>query len=623
MTIDLEHGFVGHLDELVPDLIRRDDIYGADRLSKAVGSKELGVLAKEKQWEVQFLWWNSETQSNWLDGMLRTALLLDHPEYLEKARSRIEHLLSTQDADGYMGIYAPDLRFNFEGENGELWAQASLFRLLLGWYDGTGDQRAFDAVRRGVDVIRQAYPMGSSHPFAVKNDFAGVCHGLMLTDTMDRLYQLTGEDGYLDYAKWLYLEYSAAKLSADDVSLPNLQKPWYRFRAHGPHTYEHLRALLTAQYAGDDPVLDQAMAAFLKKLEICITPGGGPIGDEMIGGRRADASETGYEYCSLQELLDSYSHLLQKTGDIKWADRAEWLLFNAGQGARHPAEGLNSEIDAAACQGIAYLKTDNSSSMTGPLHPGDFQSMENPQLRYKYSPAHQDVAVCCAPNAGRIMPYYFRAMWMRTTEGLLSALYGASDLRTEVNGVGVRIRQETDYPFSPEISILIETDRAVEFTLSLRKPGWAAGFKLSVAGCVEQDNLIHIRRTWRTGDKVRLTFKTGVKIKRWRDEYIVSYGPLLFCLPLEAEQNPGREYKPGFTDRYYSLKDDLSLSLALPAGAFFALQQQPFDPSQPWDSIRLCGLLNDIDSGQKMPVTLVPMGASILRKVTFKKDGKK
>ena len=31
MQHDLEHGFVGHLDELVPDLIQRDDIYGADR----------------------------------------------------------------------------------------------------------------------------------------------------------------------------------------------------------------------------------------------------------------------------------------------------------------------------------------------------------------------------------------------------------------------------------------------------------------------------------------------------------------------------------------------------------------------------------------------------------------
>ena len=145
------------------------------------------MVAKESQWEVQFLWWNSETQSNWLDGMMRAALLLDRPDFIEKARTRIEHLLATQDADGYLGIYAPDLRFNFHGENGELWAQASLFRVLLGWYEATGETRALEAVRRAVDVTMDAYPIGASHPFAVKDDYAGVGHGLIFTDVLDRL----------------------------------------------------------------------------------------------------------------------------------------------------------------------------------------------------------------------------------------------------------------------------------------------------------------------------------------------------------------------------------------------------------------------------------------------------
>ena len=76
MLRDLEDGFTGHLDELVPGLIREDDIYGADRLTLKNRSKDLGVVAVEKEWAVQFLWWNSETQSNWRDGLLRSALLL-------------------------------------------------------------------------------------------------------------------------------------------------------------------------------------------------------------------------------------------------------------------------------------------------------------------------------------------------------------------------------------------------------------------------------------------------------------------------------------------------------------------------------------------------------------------
>ncbi len=39
--------------------------------------------------------------------MARTALLLENPAFIEKARARIEHLLATQDANDYLGIYAP------------------------------------------------------------------------------------------------------------------------------------------------------------------------------------------------------------------------------------------------------------------------------------------------------------------------------------------------------------------------------------------------------------------------------------------------------------------------------------------------------------------------------------
>ena len=100
MQRDLVHGFVGHLDELVPDLIQKDDIYGKDRLTKTAKTKNLGVVSKETEWEVQFLWWNSETQSNWRDGFVRSALLLENSVYIEKVREYVKRILCTQDADG-------------------------------------------------------------------------------------------------------------------------------------------------------------------------------------------------------------------------------------------------------------------------------------------------------------------------------------------------------------------------------------------------------------------------------------------------------------------------------------------------------------------------------------------
>ena len=616
MLRDLEHGFLGHLDELVPSLIKEDDIYGENRLTAAARSKDLGVLAVEKEWEVQFLWWNSETQSNWRDGLLRSALLLDDgevpdPAHLPRLHAYIDHILSTQDADGYIGIYASDLRYSFNTENGELWAQAALFRVLLGWYEAYGEAHILQALRRAVGTTIRAYPIHHSHPFRVTKDYAGVCHGLMFTDVLDRLYQLTGEQEYLDYALWLYQEYSASPLSVADMQLDNLLNPARHFHAHGVHTYEHLRSLLTAVYASEDPRLESALLAALEKLELCLTPSGAPIGDENIGGRAADASETGYEYCSIHELLDTYTHLLQKTGQPRWADRVEWLLFNAAQGARHP-DG----------QGIAYLKTDNSFSMTGTLHPNDPQNPDNPQTRYKYSPAHQDVAVCCVPNAGRIFPYYVKAMWMRTPDGLLAALYCASELRTQVNGVQVSIRQETRYPFELEMAFFIETAKPAAFELAFRKPEWATGFHISTGGEWREENgLIKIHKIWQGRESLRLRFEAEIQTRPFgKDEFYLSCGPLLFALPLDGQVKEGRRYPlQGFRDLYYTPAQPLAADWRLAPSQVFKLEPGGANPETPWQRPPvLVGSLYNTAQGLFVPVRLVPCGSTILRQVTFR-----
>lgn len=607
MQRDLEQGFLGHLDKLVPELIQNDKIYGADRLTKAVRRKDLGVISKESEWEVQFLWWNSETQSNWRDGFVRTAILLGNSEYLDKTCEYIEQILATQDTDGYLGIYAPDLRYNFDSENGELWAQASLFRVLLGYYEATSEARVLEAITRAVHVTMQAYPLGRSHPFMVKNDYAGVCHGLVFSDVLDRLYQLTKQEIYLDYALWLYSEYSESHLSAGDVRYINLADPNYHFLAHGVHTYEHLRSLLTAVYASGNPLLEKALTAYLEKLDICLTPSGAPIGDEMIGGRHADASITGYEYCSIHELLDSYSHLLQKTGNMEWGDRIEWLLFNAGQGARHPQESA-----------IAYLKTDNSYSMTGLLHPDDPIDPRNPQTRYKYSPAHQDVAVCCVPNAGRIYPYYVKSMWMRTENGLLAALYGACELSTQVNGVAVRITEQTNYPFDLTISFSINVSLPVEFELAFRKPAWASGFELqTIDEWHEEEGIIKVHQLWRSEDKIVLRFQTAVKVNEFgNDECFLSYGSLVFAFPLESHVQKGKNYPlEGFHDLYCFADDSATTNFYSIEGKDFTFEQQSFKEENPWGTALLL----------RQPTSLrrlLPLGGTILRQITFRQSHK-
>lgn len=532
-------GFTGHLDSLVPALILEDDIYGRDRLTKNIRAKDVGALTENGQLQPQFLWWNSETQSNWRDGFIRSAILADDSASLSRSRDYVRQILKTQDADGYLGIYDRELRYNFDNENGELWAKASLFRGLLAWYEFTGDDTILKAVVRATEDVMNHYPPDTSHPFrSVNPDAGGLTHGLTFTDILEELYRITAEERYMRYALFLYRDFSSNPLN-EDAQYWKLIDENIPLKGHGVHTYEHLRPLAAAWFAAGNPSLEMATKDFLKKIETETCPSGGPAGDEWIDGRKADATLRGYEYCSLHELMHSYASLLKKTGDPLFAEKMERIFFNAAQGARHPEESS-----------IAYLKSDNSYVMTGGLN-GD--TTHRIQTRYKYSPVHQDVAVCCVPNAGRIAPYYVQHMWMKDKEALVAMLLGPCNVNTRMGENTVRIEEETLYPRDFSILFRVSCESPESFTLKIRKPVWATGVVCDLPYHLT-DEFVVIRKVWQIQESFRITFETKPVVSQdQQGEYYFSLGPLVMAHPIAGEPLSVKSYPlKGFRDLHYT-----------------------------------------------------------------------
>lgn len=585
-------GFTGHLDSLAPDLIIRDDIYGRDRLTKDVKKKDVGALAGgDSATAVQYLWWNSETQGNWRDGFIRSAILAGDAQMLTRAKAYVRRILATQDPDGYLGIYDRDLRYKFDGENGELWSKTTLLRGLIAWYEYSRDKKVLIAIERAVDDVMRHYPIDASHPFYSKSPSeGGLTHGLMFTDILESLFRITGRPAYLDYALFLYRDFCAADLK-DDARYDNVIDTAYRLQGHGVHTYEHLRAIAAAAYASGNPALLKAVDDYLVKIAKEITPSGGPAGDEWINRRTGNATNTGYEYCSIHELMDGYIDLLAKSGSTSFGDLAEQLFFNAAQGARDPD---------ASC--ISYLKTDNSFYMTGGLN-GD---SSNPrQTRYKYSPVHQDVAVCCAPNAGRIAPYFIDRMWMRNNSGLVATLLGPCKVTTTWKGTPLTIREKTIYPDDFSFDFQIISDRPVTFTLSIRKPAWATrediGFPYST-----KDGYYLITRTWQPDETLHIRLYTDLAMHQARNnETYFTHGPLVLALPIPSTPQITKRYPlPGFYDYYYR-PDNLII---------YSYTGAPVEHS---DNSRFEVPLYDTARHKEVRLWLKPMSKTILRQVTF------
>lgn len=590
MEKDVE-GFVGNLDLLVPDLIN-DPIYGSGRLHKNSQVKDLGNIKEgDAEGSDQYKWWNSETQSNWWDGYIRNVFLVDEKAGIKKVHDYVQRILATQDEDGYLGIYDKELRYNFNSENGELWSKATLYRGLLAYYEVTKDEKVWQSLVRAVYNVMDNYPINTSSPFSSGEKFnGGVSHGLTFTDVLDKMYQITRDKKYTKYALFLYNDFSKTYQSESDVQLPNILNPNYKLKSHGVHTYEHLRPLIVAANQNKD--LQEALTIYLERIKNTTTPTGGPIGDEWIAERTADATYTGYEYCSIHELLDSYTVLLQKTGNAIIGDDIETIFFNAAQGARNPDNSC-----------IAYLKTDNSYEMLGTKN-GEVEP-DRKQTRYKYSPAHKDVAVCCNPNAGRISPYFIQSSWMKEGKStLVATLLMPNVLETTIKDSNIKIENKTNYPSENVIQFQIQLDKPTAFTLKIRKPNWATSIVTNEKYTIK-DNFIIIERTFDKTENITLEFKTEVRVVTdKKGEHYFSYGSLFYTKAISSIQKKGKLYAKGFEDLNYEPLDKTRFE-------FIKNQKATFENN------RIKVNLKNLNTNKIQMVTLTPFGKTILRQVSF------
>ncbi|MBK7174954.1 MAG: glycoside hydrolase family 127 protein [Bacteroidales bacterium] len=592
MEKDLQ-GFVGNLGKLIPDLVE-DPIYGEGRLHKNSSVKELGNLKEgDVGGDEQYKWWNSETQSNWWDGYIRYALLLDDQQAKQNVQAYIDKILSTQDEDGYLGIYDKELRYQFTGENGELWSKATLHRGLLAYYECTQDRRVWDALIRAVDDVIRNYPKDKSQPFFAGTDFSGgVAHGLTFTDVLDRMYQLTGDRKYSEYAAFLYFNFSENHSSEKDAQLRNILDPNYKLQSHGVHTYEHMRPLTVAAYATGKPQLQQALQIYRQRIADCTTPSGGAVGDEWIAGRHADATHTGYEYCSLHELLDSYSVLFQKSGDISAAEVMETIFYNASQGSRNPEHSC-----------IAYLKTDNSYEMMGTKN-GEKEAGRN-QTRYKYSAVHQDVAACCVPNAGRISPYFLQSCWLKEDEHtLVAAVLAPNTLQTKVAGIPVSIDEITGYPYENRVQFRIKVEKPTLLRLKIKKPLWAETL-ITKEKYVIEEGFIVIERLFAENEEVEIEFPAEVRVTEdLNHEKYFSYGALVYALPIPGNEIKGKIYAPGFEDLYYTPGDQSRY-------AYIEGHEATYKDG------KIIINLKNLNTQKIEKLEMIPLGKTILRQASF------
>lgn len=114
-----------------------------------------------------------------------------------------------------------------------------------------------------------------------------------------------------------------------------------------------------------------------------------------------------------------------------------------------------------------------------------------------------------------------------------------------------------------------------------------------------------------------LTFEAEITFHRdFRNDYYVSYGPLVYCLELPAKETIKRELRvPGCCDKIYTpVKRSLEHLLIAPEDLKqFRVAGKNNCPI--WNSSKILGVF--LCGGRKTELEMVPMARTILRKITF------
>lgn len=617
MRRDLNVGFAGRLNELCHEA--STDIFASGRNSP----KHLATITRtgaEQPTDASsgFAWWNGETEGNWRAGFVMLAYLSGDETYKRKADAWVQHVLSYQGDDGYLGIYTPELRYKHDGE---WWTQACLLRGLLAYAELTKNASVLAAVRRAIDNTISVFGEGkATPPWLLEPKRGFMTHDLMLSDVLERLFELTGEVRYRDFALWVYDNWSKdnGRSSLEDVddalgSLLDRKRP---FVGHGVDTLEGMRLPLWLWMATGREDLGQASRNALDKLERYSMPGGSVVSSEMISDQAPDPNMAEFEYCVTKETEFTYESALQKMGLAAHAERVERIFFNDAQGSRLP--------DGSA---ITYLTADNRLRLDGRTPDGS-----KPEPANKFSPTHADVAVCCNPMATQVAPLYVHGMWMRHRDGGLAALlYGPCTVATAIDGIRVELQEKTNYPFAQTVEVIVSPERTRSFPLYFRDPQWSRGTKLVCAGArIERDgDFWKVSKQWSMGDRISLSFAAEVQqVAAVNGDVTLQYGALLYALPVPHKQTVIKKYSvAGFEDTHYEPLNGAPDEFAFASEARWkgfgfkpTVKREEIATLHPFDEaiLGLRGEMVNKTTGTKTSVELVPLGnAPVLRRLTF------
>jgi hypothetical protein len=455
--------------------------------------------------------------SNYLEGLVPLAYLLDDEALKTKSKAYIDWLLESQQSDGWFST--PRKEGDEEGSTTNPEYLCCALKMLMEYHEATGDPRVIPLAGRYFAYL-------DAHVDKWPPEFWWGTRAMEHAVVAYWLYSRTGDAAVLRSMEkirrnsfdWVGF-FNTFPWDDKALSEKRIPRVW---DAEGKTV--HIVALA---WAVKFPALAYVQSRDPRDLAASFTAvealdrfhgqvGGRFSGDEHLSGR---SPSQGTELCGVVEYIYSLEKLLEISGRVSVADQIENLAFNSLPGTTTP-DGWAHQYDQQANQVLvsvgrrAWCSNGDASNLYGlwPNYP------------------------CCMGNMHHGWPRLVEHLWMAThDQGLAALVLAPSRVRAKVgDGAEVTLIEETQYPFDGTVRFRVQTDKPVAFPLQVRVPSWARDASLRWNGgssAPEAGAIATIDRTWNPGDEVILDLPMIVRCEtRFNNSASILRGPLYFAL---------------------------------------------------------------------------------------------
>ncbi len=407
-------------------------------------------------------------------------------------------------------------------------------------YQATGSEKFLNIAKRYADcVIREV---------GAKEGQACVVPGHQIAEmALARLYVLTGEQKYLDEAKFL-LDYRGKTgrrdlYSQSDKPVVEQTEAWGHAVRAG---YMYAGMADVAALTGDKDYLKAIDAIYnnIVSKKYYITGGVGARHEgEAFGADYELPNLTSYnETCAAISMVYLFHRMFLLHGDAKYIDCLERTLYNG-------------VISGMSVDGGRFFYPNPLSSDGKYAFNADNTVERQPWFG----------CACCPSNLCRFIPSFPGYMYAVKDRQLYINLFAGNTATMQVGGKDVVLEQQTSYPWDGDITITVKKNQAKAFDMLVRIPEWVNGtpvpsdlYQFSdgvkgsysvkvngqpVSGNLEKGYLV-ISRPWKKGDVVSVHFDMPVrtitaheKVKADEGRVAVERGPLVYCA--EGADNQG------------------------------------------------------------------------------------